>query len=114
MKLRKAISTNPLQLMLMHWCPGCKQPHGIRVEGPGPKWSFNGDYENPHFEPSIRCFTTKDGVQQTLCHYFIHNGKIDFCGDCPHEFNGKQGVEIPDWPYARGAYGGIEEPEMGT
>ena len=117
-KLRTA--TGPLgHKSVMHWCPGCNEAHGIRIEGPdGPKWSFNGDFENPHFEPSVRLFhteTTDDDdkplpapMQVTLCHYFIHGGRIEFCGDSPHKLAG-QTVEIPDWPYAPGTYGGIDE-----
>ena len=90
MKLRRARGTNPLSLTLMHWCPGCDQPHGIRIEGDPPTWSFNGDYEVPHFDPSIRCFTTDSVTKEdrTLCHYHIHNGKIEFCGDSPHALAG--------------------------
>lgn len=47
-------------------------------------------------------------VKETLCHYFIRSGKIEFCGDSPHKLSG-QTVDLPDWPYAAGSYGGIEE-----
>jgi hypothetical protein len=47
-------------------------------------------------------------VQRTLCHYFIRAGKIEFCGDSPHNLAG-QTVDLPDWPYAPNTYGGIEE-----
>src|ERR1700677_3085511 len=117
-KLRRASSADGKDVQLMHWCPGCDQPHGIRIEGGPPIWSFNGDYENPHFNPSIRCFTTHttddddkplpSPVQETLCHYHIHHGKIEFCSDSPHALSG-QTVALPDWPYAPGSYGGIED-----
>lgn len=117
----------------MHWCPGCGGPHGIRIKGPPPVWSFNGDFDAPSFQPSVLCFTTNDeegmpmptGQRRTLCHYFIRRGAelaerganldpkksyIDFCGDSPHELRGKI-VELPDWPYAPGEYGGIEDVE---
>lgn len=84
-----------------HWCPACDEPHGIAVtlrNRSGAVWAFNGDHHRPTFTPSIRCFTTDDdGRQITLCHYFIRNGMIEFCGDNPHAFNGKT-VELPDWP----------------
>lgn len=115
-KLRRARSKD--QLQLMHWCPGCQQPHGIRIEGGPPVWTFNGDFTSPTFQPSIRCFTTHHTddddkplptpIQETLCHYFITDGKIIFCSDSPHQFSG-QTVDLPDWPYAPGTYGGIEE-----
>lgn len=127
-KLRRAVGDGGKHVRLMHWCPGCKEPHGITIEGGPPTWSFNGDYEMPSFQPSVLCFTDYEGGQRlaarrTLCHYFIrtgfeladrganldpHKSYIDFCGDSPHELRGKI-VELPDWPYAPGTYGGIEE-----
>lgn len=118
MKLRKTEAAGGFK-SIMHWCPGCEEVHGIRVAGPtGPKWTFNEDYENPTFSPSILLFTTYDdegmplapGERRTLCHYFIRNGKIEFCGDSPHALAGRT-VDIPDWPYKNGAYGGIIDPE---
>jgi hypothetical protein len=134
-KLRRAIGNwdGKPHVRLMHWCPGCAEVHGITVEGGPPTWAFNGDYEAPAFEPSVRIFIThtKDDddrllpaqVQETLCHYFIRTGAqllnrganvdpaksyIDFCGDSPHDLRGKI-VELPDWPYDPETYGGIEE-----
>lgn len=89
-----------------HWCPGCKGPHRIQVEGgEGPKWTFNGDEEKPTFSPSVRNFTRvgpdghydSKGKEKTLCHYFIEDGQIKFCGDCVHELNGKT-VPMPEYP----------------
>lgn len=103
---------------LMHWCPGCNEPHGIIVEGGPPQWTFNGDFAKPHFEPSVRVFVTHytddndvrlpEPIQETLCHYFIRGGRIEFCGDSPHALAG-QTVDLPDWPYAPGAYGGLDD-----
>lgn len=106
---------------LMHWCPGCEEVHGIRVESTSndvPMWHFDGNYEKPTFAPSILVFVDDDEDDNgnplpaprrvTLCHYFIRNGMIDFCGDSPHALSG-QTVELPDWPYAKGQYGGIED-----
>jgi hypothetical protein len=93
----------------MHWCPGCQGPHGIRIEGPSPIWSFDGNYEKPTFAPSILVYTLEeDGSRHTECHYFIRSGMIEFCGDSPHALAGKT-VEIPEWPYAPGDYGGIDD-----
>lgn len=122
-KLRRATGTG--QVMLLHWCPGCNEPHGIRIEagadfpnGKPALWTFDGNYETPTFSPSIRCFTTHttddddkplpEPIQETLCHYFIKAGMIEFCSDCPHRLSG-QTVELPNWPYAHGTYGGLDE-----
>ena len=102
----------------MHWCPGCDEPHGIRISGGPPVWNFDGNYDRPTFGPSIRCFTTETTddndkplpapLQRTLCHYFIKGGRIEYCGDSPHRLAGET-VELPDWPCAPGAFGGIED-----
>lgn len=113
-KLRSAVGTNDRRLL--HWCPACKEPHGIRIKGGPPVWTFDENYDAPTFGPSIRCFTIYDedgeplpaGTDRTLCHYFIKAGKIEFCGDNPHALNG-QTVDLPDWPYERGKFSGIEE-----
>lgn len=108
-KLRKAQGKDGY-LSLMHWCPGCDEVHGIRVDGGGKaNWSFDNNYDAPTFAPSVRVFVTEDdGSDTTLCHYFITAGKIIFCSDSPHKLKG-QTVDLPDWPYARGTYGGIED-----
>lgn len=115
-KLRRATGSNGY-VALLHWCPGCDGAHGIQIgTGAGPKWTFNGDHDRPTFGPSIRCFTTRDangehlpaGQTRTLCHYFIREGRIEFCGDSPHKLAG-QTVDLPDWPYAPGTYGGIDD-----
>jgi len=106
---------------IMHWCPGCDSPHAIWTSGPSPVWTYNGNPEAPTCNPSILVYTTEeDGKRTMLCHYFIRKGSdiprpdlnldpnksyIDFCGDSPHKFSG-QLVELPDWPYAEGEYGG--------
>lgn len=102
MRTRKVRGSD--SLYLMHWCPGCQSPHGFPVEGKN-AWSFNGDWDRPHCDPSV-LHSVQTG---TLCHYFVHGGKIEFCSDCPHTLAGKT-VDIPEWPYAPGSYGGIEEP----
>lgn len=106
-KLRRA--SGPVDKRIMHWCPGCNEVHGYRVAGEGgPMWTFNGDMEKPTFTPSMLLFEVEDGKRVTLCHYFITDGKIIFCSDSPHALAG-QTVDIPEWPYASGTYGGIED-----
>lgn len=103
---------------LIHWCPGCDGPHVIwtkRANEGESCWAWNGHIENPTCTPSVRVFTTTDedgepianGGQRTLCHYNMTDGMLVFHGDSPHALGG-QTVPIPDWPYAPGAFGGIE------
>lgn len=93
----------------MHWCPGCKQLHHINVEVPhtnGAVWKFNGDLNKPAFNPSVNHLTPKvdgngDPIQpyqwEPLCHYFIREGRIEFCGDSKHALRG-QTVALPPLP----------------
>jgi len=100
----------------VHWCPGCKAPHGIYVEKAHPKtkakWTFDGNQEQPTFHPSIHCYTTNghwsdkpphewvEGPKRTTtCHYFIKKGVLEYCADSPHELSGKK-VPLPDYPEA--------------
>lgn len=91
------------------WCPGCDSVHVI-VSAPG-RWTFDGDVEAPTFSPSV--LVTYDGTDAgqadappARCHSFVRAGKIEFLGDCSHVFVGKT-VDLPDWPYAEGEYGGV-------
>lgn len=91
-----------------HWCPGCNSGHEIDTEQPnsqGAKWSFNGDMERPTFSPSINIrwgkYADPNFVDERdisgICHYFIRNGRIEFCGDSTHALAGKT-VDLPDIP----------------
>lgn len=92
-------------------CPGCNQRHGIRVgEGPGPRWSWNGDYGQPTFQPSVLV----QGVQPLtddehkrvmagetidprplVCHSFVREGHIQFLDDCTHALAGQTVPLLP-------------------
>lgn len=50
-----------------------------------PQWSFNGDVDNPTFNPSL---LNRDN-QGHVCHLFVRNGKIEYLGDCTHSLAGK-------------------------
>lgn len=76
----------------LHWCQGCDQLHFINTEHPnhlGAIWQFDGNVERPTFSPSINI------VGQ--CHYFIRDGRIEYCGDSKHQLAG-QTVELCDIP----------------
>src|SRR6185437_4903983 len=95
-----------------HWCPGCQHAHVIFVSGEHPYWTFNGDVNRPSFQPSIRIFTPahedegEKFQEETICHYFITDGVIEFCGDCRHEMKGQK-VALPELPPADAyRYGG--------
>jgi hypothetical protein len=99
----------------LFYCPACEGIHAYRVGGDParPQWSFNGNVEKPTFTPSLLCFTTygendgpdgkpqqlPNGRRRTLCHLFVTDGKIIYCGDNPHKLNGQTVPlpELPDW-----------------
>lgn len=96
---------------IYHWCQACDQLHGVWVnEQPQdtkekPRWTFNGSMERPTFEPSVRVFSNYDendvklpnNGERTLCHYFVRDGMIDYCGDSPHAYKGQK-VPLKDIP----------------
>lgn len=82
------------------YCPACKELHNFQTGSKsGPNWSFDGDVEYPTVSPSLLMSTThpETKVRRTLCHLFVKGGKIEYCGDCPHEFAGRT-VALPDVP----------------
>jgi hypothetical protein len=78
-------------------------------------WSFNNDVNKPTFGPSVKVSGLQKNITpegkwdgwikdadgkpiDSICHYFLCDGKLNYCGDCTHEFNGKQGVPLPEIP----------------
>lgn len=118
------------------WCPGCREMHVVWVgEGPGPRWSYNGDAERPVFGPSVlvtgRRFTEKGRADfeawhdagcpkpapqfeaaDMRCHSFVGcngaaPGQIVFLSDCTHALAG-QVVDLPEAPAMRYREGDVE------
>lgn len=72
-------------------CPGCGMHHAVRVRsdgGPRPSWEWNGSMSAPTFSPSILVRWEQRG-EQRVCHSFVRDGRIEFCGDCTHDLAGK-------------------------
>ena len=88
-------------------CPGCKCEHiyyvnsqyWTKVTGKV-GWSFNNNFDKPTFSPSLLNqwgkyadpkfeedpdFPNSSGI----CHLFVTNGQIQYCGDCTHDLSGK-------------------------
>lgn len=89
--LKVARRTHGGEEYIHYYCPGCKRNHSV----PATRWRWNGSVESPTLGPSVRHYIPVDGerVEQTICHYFVRNGKIEYCGDCEHELKG-QTVEM--------------------
>lgn len=82
----------------MFHCPGCKQAHEVttqRKNNRGAQWKFNGNMEEPTFNPSVHVWHYRpDGSKQTDCHSIITAGFIQFLNDCNHLLKGHT-VELP-------------------
>jgi hypothetical protein len=77
-------------------CPGCQNDHAFTVGGPvgaQPRWTFNGSFDRPSFQPSLLC--NRD-YPESRCHSFVTDGRIQFLSDCWHSLAGKT-VDLPDW-----------------
>lgn len=88
---------------LMFWCPGCDGAHAVQHgDGPGPRWTWNGNAERPTFSPSVLVTydgadAGQDGAPPRVCHSFVNDGRIQFLGDCTHVLAGET-VDLPPWP----------------
>lgn len=72
------------------YCPGCKHEHTYSIFEDGSQWKFNGNMQNPSFTPSLlNREIDKDGKVKSICHLFVTDGKIIYCGDCTHELSGQ-------------------------
>lgn len=90
-------------------CPACKMPHGVPVEG-GTAWGFNGKLDKPTLTPSVKHTMTCYGRSDKVCHYFIRDGRIEYCGDCTHAMSG-QTVDLPDARATEDGKGIVWNPE---
>jgi len=82
----------------MHWCPGCEKAHAIYVSSPAKAvWTFDGNVDAPTFSPSVRISWNWPDEPETICHYFLTAGQLNFCADSTHELSG-QTVPLPDLP----------------
>lgn len=112
------------------WCPGCDEVHAVTTGPHG--WTWDGNVDAPTMSPSIlvtgghyapnfaagdNCWCTFNEKRAAAggeassfkchrCHSFVRAGQIQFLSDCSHKLAG-QTVQIPDWPYAEGEYGGV-------
>lgn len=46
-------------------------------------WTFDGNMEAPTFDPSF-VHTWTEGDVPRVCHYVLHAGVLNFCGDSTH------------------------------
>lgn len=100
-----------------YWCPGCDAAHVLIIEPgqEGPCWSWDGNFDEPTFSPSIRCvfehwvppvtpanmaeWQRQPWPQEKrthVCHAFVTDGMVQFLDDCTHALAGKT-VPLPDF-----------------
>jgi hypothetical protein len=81
---------------LLWWCPGCKMPHSVPVNGPR-GWTWDGNLERPTLSPSVLIRMPSGAPpKQRICHSFVRDGRMDFLSDCTHKLAG-QTVELEEW-----------------
>lgn len=88
---------------LIFWCPGCDEAHSVPIVGPN-AWSWNKMRETPSLSPSL---LVHNDTAKRRCHSYVIDGRIKYLDDTMHALAG-QTVNIPEWPYAEGTYGGID------
>jgi Family of unknown function (DUF6527) len=67
------------------YCPGCDFRHVFWMT-----WEFNGNFENPTFNPSLlNEAPNHPDPKQRRCHLNITNGDLIFHPDCSHDFAGR-------------------------
>lgn len=73
------------------YCPGCRIIHAIGYT----QHKFNGNVENPTFEPSVLVIGGGEHGK-VYCHSYVRDGRIQFLGDCRHELV-NQTVDLPEF-----------------
>lgn len=96
----------------MFFCPGCKHYHGIWITEPneiGAQWTFDGNEQKPTFKPSI-LLKAEHNYDNIHCHLFITGGRIQYLGDCTHEYTG-QTIDMWDVEDAGAPFRRLDEEE---
>jgi len=91
MKIHTLILNDKTVKKFGFFCPACNFGHWFQIEGNGPKWTWNEDFDNPTVNPSILAW-----ADSFRCHSFVKDGKIRFLGDCSHDKKG-QTMDLPEW-----------------
>lgn len=92
-----------------HWCPACEEVHILPD-----RWQFDGNLENPTFQPSFRhtglrmvyvggkwtgewVRNANGNVISRVCHYNLTAGQLQYCADSTHGLAGRT-VPLPLLP----------------
>ena len=104
---------------LTYWCQGCQEAHTVWTgDGPGPRWTWNGDVDKPVFGPSVlvqgvkrltdeqhAAYMRGEPLPEAVplrCHTFVgcngaKPGEVIFLSDCTHDLAG-QVLPLPELP----------------
>jgi len=74
-------------------CVGCGYEHAFSLKSEGGNHDFNMDLDCPTVSPSL----LQNFTPGRTCHSFIVGGKIQYLGDCFHDYAGKT-IELPLYP----------------
>jgi hypothetical protein len=74
--------------------PSSESPHGMLYVPRDGRRSFNGDYVNPTFSPSVNESWEHPDGHTCRNHYTVTAGRIQFHGDSTHRLAG-QTVPVP-------------------
>ena len=88
----KIIRTTENPPTFMFWCPACECGHGFKTEGPGPAWTWNGDYEKPTVNPSL----SVNAPPVPRCHFYLIDGFFQYSSDSGHALAARK-VPMVDW-----------------
>lgn len=80
-------------------CPGCDDHlhgwHSVPIDG-SRGWKWNGSKDSPTITPSVKTWMRYgDEPSDRICHHFVRDGKIEYCGDSTHSLAGKT-IEMVD------------------
>lgn len=85
-------------------CPSCQWHEFPKKGKPGASWTFNGDLFKPTFTPSMNqlmrfseAVCEEDRRPDRRCHFIITAGRMQFCGDCTHDYKNKI-IDMVPWP----------------
>lgn len=85
---------------IAHWCPACKCFHAFTLyplRAAHTQWLFNNNLVEPSFQPDNRIRIEDEKEGDYVCHYRLHEGRIEYLEDCTHAMRGKN-IMLPDIP----------------
>lgn len=88
-------------LVLLHWCPGCKETHVVHdteKNSSDAMWTWDGNAKRPTLMPSVNSGRGPfpDG-RVHRCHYWLKAGTLECLKDSTHELAGRK-VKLPPIP----------------